>query len=131
QAAGRVIYGDAPYGAPGVGTLTTLPALTRAGIAAFHAARYQPADATLVFSGDITTEAARALAQQAFGDWRPAAPTTVPPAASPAGAPLPPRIVVIDQPGAGQAAVVSALRSVPRNDPAYFPLTLGNTLLGG
>lgn len=131
QAAGRVIYGDAAYGAPGSGTLTTLPALTRADIAAFHAARYQPSDATLVFSGDITTEAARALAQQAFGDWRPTAPTTVPPAASPAGAPLPPRIVVIDQPGAGQAAVVAALRSVPRNDPAYFPLTLGNTLLGG
>ncbi|RZJ18342.1 MAG: insulinase family protein [Brevundimonas sp.] len=131
QTAGRVIYGDAPYGAPGVGTLTSLPAVTRADIAAFHAARYQPADATLVFSGDITTQAARALAQQAFGDWRPAAPTTVPPAASPAGMTLPPRIVVIDQPGAGQAAVVAALRSVPRNDPAYFPLTLGNTLLGG
>lgn len=27
--------------------------------------------------------------------------------------------------------MVTAIRSVPRNDPAYFPLALGNTLLGG
>jgi zinc protease len=130
QAAGRVIYGQAAYGAPGAGTLTSLPAVTRDDIAAFHAARYRPADATLVFSGDITAEAARTLAQQAFGDWRPtgAAPA---PAAAPAGQALTPRVVVIDQPGAGQAAVVAALRSVPRADDAYFPLTVGNTLLGG
>jgi zinc protease len=130
QASGRVIYGDAAYGAPGVGTVTTLPGLTRADVVAFHAARYLPSDATLVFSGDITPEAARALAQSAFGDWRAPA-TVVPPAAAPAGVPLQPRIVVIDQPGAGQAAVTVALRGVPRTDPAYFPLTLGNTLLGG
>jgi len=130
QAAGRVIYGQAAYGAPGAGTLTTLPAVTRDDIAAFHAARYRPSDATLVFSGDITAEAARTLAQQAFGDWRPTgnAPAA---AAAPAGQPLAPRVVVIDQPGAGQAAVVAALRSVSRADDAYFPLTVGNTLLGG
>src|SRR5690606_2583597 len=39
--------------------------------------------------------------------------------------------VVIDQPGAGQAAVIAAIRSVSRTDADYFPLTLGNTLLGG
>ncbi len=130
QAAGRVIYGDAAYGTPGSGTLTSLPAITREDVAGFHARRYRPSDATLVFTGDITPQAARALAQQAFGDWRepgvPAAPAT-----APAGRPLAPRVVVIDQPGAGQAAVVVALRSVPRSDPDYFPLTVGNTLLGG
>ncbi|MGH7027650.1 M16 family metallopeptidase [Brevundimonas sp.] len=130
QAAGRVIYGQAAYGAPGAGTLTSLPAVTRDDIAAFHAARYRPSDATLVFTGDITAGAARALAQQTFGDWRPAGAAPVP-AAAPAGQVLAPRVVVIDQPGAGQAAVVAALRSVPRADDAYFPLAVGNTLLGG
>ncbi|QTC92040.1 M16 family metallopeptidase [Brevundimonas goettingensis] len=129
---GRVVYGDAPYGAPGVGTVTTVPALTRADVVAFHAARYQPSDATLVFSGDITPEAARALAQSAFGDWRAASTASaVNAAAAPAGQTLSPRVVVIDQPGAGQAAVVAALRGVPRVNADYFPLTLGNTLLGG
>jgi len=125
---GRVIYGDAPYGA----TITqqTVPAITAADVAAFHAARYRPSDATLVFSGDITPAAARALAQQAFGDWRPAgaAPAA---ATNPAGQPLAPRIVVVNQPGAGQAAVVAAVRGVSRTDADFFPLTVGNTLLGG
>jgi zinc protease len=133
QVSGRVIYGDAPYGAPGVGTVTTVPALTRADVVAFHAARYLPSDATLVFSGDITPEAARALAQSAFGDWRASGSTAAAAnaAVAPAGQPLQSRVVVIDQPGAGQAAVIAALRGVPRTDPAYFPLTVGNTLLGG
>ncbi|KAK0341693.1 hypothetical protein LTR94_025350, partial [Friedmanniomyces endolithicus] len=127
---GRVVYGDAPYGSPGSGTEQSVPAITPADVAAFHAARYRPSEATLVFSGDIAPEAARALAQQAFGDWRPAgqAPAAQ---ANPAGQPLSPRVVVINQPGAGQAAVVAAVRGVSRTDADYFPLTLGNTLLGG
>ncbi len=130
QSAARVIYGDAAYGAPGTGTLTTIPAITREDVVAFHQRRYRPSEATLVFSGAITEAEARALAQSAFGDWRDNnanADARVPPI----GAPLPPRVVVIDQPGAGQAAVTVALRGVSRTDADYFPLTLGNTLLGG
>jgi zinc protease len=129
QAVGRVVYGDAPYGAPASGTTTSLPTIAQPDVRAFHAAHYRPSDATLVFSGDITTEAARALAQQTFGDW--AASGAAPSVAAPAGQAREPRIIVIDQPGAGQAAVSVAMRSVPRATPDYFPLTLGNTLLGG
>jgi zinc protease len=130
QAVGRVIYGDAPYAAPDGGTLDSIPAITRADVAAFHAARYRPSGATLVFSGDIDAAEARALAEQAFGDWRDPA-GAVPTVADKAGEPLPPRVVVIDQPGAGQAAVIAAIRGVSRTDADYFPLTVGNTLLGG
>lgn len=130
QAAGRVIYGEAPYGAPGAGTLTTVPAITRDDIAAFHAANWRPSAATLVFSGDITPEAAFTLAEQAFGDWaEPPTPTAA--AADPAGPAPAPRVVVIDQPGAGQAAVVAARRSVTRADADYYPLLVGTNLLGG
>ena len=130
QATGRVIYGDAPYGAPGSGTLTTVPAITRDDLAGFHAANWRPSTATLVFSGDITPEAAYALAEQAFGGWaEPSIPATT--VEDAAGAPLAPRIVVIDQPGAGQAAVVAARRSVARDDADYYPLLVGANLLGG
>ena len=129
-AAGRLVYGDAPYGAPSGGTPNSLPGLTRDDVVAFHAARYRPETARLVISGDITVEQARALAQQAFGDWRASGPAPAP-RANPAGAPVTPRVVVIDQPGAGQAAVYVAMRSIERTDGDYFPLTLGNTLLGG
>jgi zinc protease len=130
MAAGRLVYGDAPYGAPGGGTPNSLPGLTREDVVAFHAARYRPETARLVFSGDITVAQARTLAQQAFGDWRATAPAPAP-RANPAGAAVAPRVVVIDQPGAGQAAVYVAMRSIERTDADYFPLTLGNTLLGG
>ena len=130
QAAARVIYGDAAYGAPGSGTLTSIPAITREDVAAFHQRRYRPSEATLVFSGAISETDARALAQSAFGDWRDTN-STAEARVAPLGQPLPPRVVVIDQPGAGQAAVTVALRGVSRTDADYFPLTLGNTLLGG
>lgn len=130
QAVGRVVYGGAPYGSPAIGTLTSLPTLTRGDVVAFHDGRYRPESATLVFSGDITAEAARTLAEQTFGDWHGANQAAAANTA-PSGQPMAPRIIVIDQPGAGQAAVAVAMRSVPRATPDYFPLTLGNTLLGG
>ena len=130
QSVGRVIYGDAPYGAPGSGTVTSVPRLAREDVVNFHRAHFAPDDATLVFSGAITPEQARTLAEQAFGDWRGDG-EVASRVADPSGAPLAPRVVVIDQPGAGQAAVVAAIRGVSRTDANYFPLSLGNTLLGG
>lgn len=137
QSVGRVIYGAAPYGAPGSGTVTSVPAITRDDVVRFHQAFYAPNDAVLTFSGAITPDQARALAEEAFGDWRStasgaaAAGDAAPGVTRYAGAVLAPRVVVIDQPGAGQAAVVVAVRGVSRTDADYFPLALGNTLLGG
>jgi zinc protease len=130
MAAGRLVYGDAPYGSPSGGTPDSLPGLTREDVVAFHAGRSRPETARLIFSGDITVAQARALAEQAFGDWRATGPAPAP-RAHPAGVATTPRVVVIDQPGAGQAAVYVAMRSIGRTDADYFPLTLGNTLLGG
>ena len=140
QAVGRVIYGAAPYGAPGGGTVSSVPAITREDVAGFHQSYFAPEDAVLTFSGAVTPEQARALAQQAFGDWQGSAASTAASAGDAAasasanryaGSVLAPRVVVIDQPGAGQAAVVVAARGVSRTDADYFPLALGNTLLGG
>ena len=130
QSVGRVIYGAAPYGAPGGGTVSSIPTITREDVVAFHRSFFSPTDAVLTFSGDITEAQARTLAEQAFGDWR--SETVVRTERNnPAGVELAPRIIVIDQPGAGQAAVVAAVRGVSRTDADYFPLSLGNTLLGG
>jgi zinc protease len=129
-AAARAVFGDAPYGQPGSGSPTTIPTLTRSDLEAFHNARYTPASATLVFSGDITPDAALALAQEAFGDWTSPA-GAVATVADPAGPAIAPRVIVIDQPGAGQAAVVAAMRGISRTDEDYFPLVVGNALMGG
>ena len=128
-AAARAVYGDAPYGVPGSGTPASIPSISRDDLAAFHGGLYQPANATLVFSGDISPDAAQALAEQAFGDWR-AGPARTP-VADPAGAAVAPRVIVIDQPGAGQAAVYAAMRGIARTDEDYFPMLVGNGLMGG
>ena len=128
-AAARAVFGDAPYAVPGSGTPTSIPSIGRDDLVAFHAGMYQPANATLVFSGDISPDAAHALAEQAFGDWQ-AGPAAAP-TADPAGPAVAPRVIVIDQPGAGQAAVVAAMRGIARTDEDYFPLLVGNGVMGG
>ena len=129
-ASSRVIYGAAPYGATLDGTPTSIPAITREDVVGLYRTRWIPSRATLVFSGDIEPDAAFALAEKLFGDLRDpedAAPTIE----NPAGDPTAPRVVVIDQPGAGQAAIEAVSRSIARNDPDYYPLLLGNAVLGG
>ena len=126
----RVVYGDAPYGGPTSGTVTSVPRITRNDVVRFHRTRWRASTATLVFSGDIEPDAAFALAEKLFGEFQDARDAAAP-VVNAAGAARAPRVVVIDQPGAGQAAVVAAQRGVARNDPAYYPLLVGNAVLGG
>ena len=128
--AARAVYGDAPYGAPGGGTVDSLPAITREDVAMFHAGAWRPETATLVFSGDIDPDTAFRMAEEAFGGWVPSA-TGVAMSDNPAGVAVAPRVIVIDLPGSGQAAVYAAARAVDRADPNYYPLLVGNAVMGG
>jgi zinc protease len=128
-AAARAVFGDAAYAVPGSGTPTSIPTIGRDDLVDFHGGMYQPSNATLVFSGDITPDAAYALAEEAFGDWQASAAAA--PTADPAGPAVAPRVIVIDQPGAGQAAVVAAMRGISRTDEDYFPVLVANGVMGG
>lgn len=130
MASGRVIYGDAPYGNVVSGTPLSVKIITRNDVLTLYRTRWRPSTASLVFTGDIEPEAAYALAEKLFGDLRDAR-GAAPQVANPAGEPLEPRTVVIDLPGSGQAAVQAASRSIARNDPDFYPLALGNAVLGG
>jgi zinc protease len=126
----RVAYGAAAYGHPLNGSPQSLTAMTAADVASFHEAWWRPGNAALVLTGAITPEAGFALAERLFGSWR--APERAQPAraASKAGPALPPRMVVVNLKDSGQAAVVTALRAVDRKDPDYYPLLVGNAVLG-
>jgi zinc protease len=128
--ASRVIYGVAPYGYSPTGTAKSVPSLSREDLVTFHRTHWRPSTATLVFSGDIEPDAAFALAERLFGDWKDA-PDAVDPAVHPAGEPTAPRVVVIDQPNAGQAAVLTVNRAIARTDPDFYALLVGNAVLGG
>ena len=127
--ANRIAYGDAPYGTPSSGTPGSLAALTRQDLADYHRRWWHPGNAAVVVSGGIEQAAANALAARLFGGWRGHGAAPELPAAR-AGAARPPKTIVIDMPGAGQAAVVAAVRALSRNDPDYYRLTIANAVLG-
>lgn len=126
----RVVFGDAAYGAPATGTADSLAAITRDDITAYHDAWWRPDNAALVITGGMTPDQAFAFAERTMGGWerpataRPAVPARV-------GATTEPRIIVVDLPGAGQAAVTAAVRAPLRTDPDYYPMLVTNAVIGG
>lgn len=126
----RVVFGDAAYGAPASGTADSLAAITRDDIAAYHAAWWRPDNAALVITGGMSPDEAFAFAERTMGGWerpasaRPAIPARV-------GETTEPRIIVVDLPGAGQAAVTAAVRAPLRTDGAYYPMLVTNAIIGG
>lgn len=116
-----------PYGRPWKGTLASVEAIRRADIAAFHAARFAPAQQTVVIVGDIEAAAAVDAAQGAFGRWRhPSGPALVP-AAPPA---VRRRVSFVPMPGKPQADIAYGFIAVARDDRDYLPLVIMNNVLG-
>ena len=129
--ASRIIFGDAPYGQPLAGTTETITRISRDALAKYHGRWYRPDNAILIFGGDIRPKAAFALAQQYFGDWKKPAealPNLAAPKLVESGSP---RVVVIDKPDAGQAAVMVARLGIERTNPDYFGGVVANSVLSG
>ncbi|HEX3109937.1 MAG TPA: pitrilysin family protein, partial [Thermoanaerobaculia bacterium] len=119
--ANRVVYGGGPYGHNLGGTPKSLESVKPEDAAAFHAKWYRPDNAIFVVAGTITPDAAIAIAEKSFGDWKASGP--MPESVGGAGATQSqekPRVVVIDMPDAGQAAVMVTRRGLARTDPAYI-----------
>jgi zinc protease len=131
--ASRVVYGDAPYGHPLSGTPESLPRITRDDVARMHQTYYRPDNAIFVIGGDVTAAEAFKWAERLFGDW------ANPSGAIPAPAALAKdfessartRVVVVDKPDAGQAAVVLVRPGIRRSDPEYYRGIVANAVLGG
>ena len=126
--ANRAVFGAGPYGAPMTGTPESLKALTRDDIVRSYGRTWQPATTTLIMVGDVTPARARALAEAQFAAWRPEVIVSSDDRSRQAPAP---RVIVVDMPAAGQAGVVVARPALARSDERYYPLALGNTVLGG
>jgi len=130
--AARVVFGDSPYGHPISGTAESMTRITAADITKIHSRYYRPDNAILVIGGDIGAKDGVALATKYFGDWQkpstplPAVSATMQNAEAKTG-----RIVVIDKPDAGQAAVYLARTGINRKDPDYFRGIVSNSVLSG
>ena len=121
------IYQDHPYALPSEGTLESVAQLSRQDIVDFHRDFYGAGNARLVIVGDVSKEQAAELAEQLTGEL-------------PQGrelAPLPAvagleqdREIRIEHPSS-QVHILLGQPGIKRGDPDYFPLYVGNHILGG
>lgn len=130
--ASRVVFGDSPYGHPLQGTPEAIERIKRDDIARLHAAYYRPDNSVLILGGDIRAADAFSLADKYFGNW-PKPSAALPPAAGAGAAAIKSagRILVIDKPDAGQAAVYLVRPGLRRADPEYFRGIVANAVLNG
>lgn len=126
----KAVYADsARYAAPEGGDAESVRALTREDVLAFYTARYQPGGITLIFAGDVTMDAAAALAESLFGDWTGARP---PSAASDIDAAQPGKLVrIVAKSDAPQSELRVGHVGCPRGIPDYFDTMVMNAVLGG
>ena len=125
-----VVYGQAPYGTLPGGTPVSLAGLTRDDLLGYRQQYWRPELTQVVVSGGIDPAEARRVAEAAFGDWTVAGAAPALPQ-NRAGDALPGRTLVVDLPGAGQAAVYAVVRGMTRSDPTYYNAVLANSVLGG
>lgn len=129
----RVVFGASPYGHLLSGTPETIARIDRNDIVKFHQTYYRPDNAILVIGGHIKPDAAFSLAEKVFGDW--AKPAALLPSATIKDTAIlmqhSPRVLVIDKPDAGQAAVVLVRTGLKRTDPDYYRGIVTNSVLTG
>ena len=126
----NLLYGKHPYSRPVEGHLETLPNIQRDDLIAFHQKHYGPRGMTIVIVGGMDPEAAFSQVQQTLGGWR--NPDQIDPPQTPALPDFPPQTIRkhIDLPGKSQSDLVMGCFSPMRNSPDYFPLAVGNSILG-
>lgn len=124
----RQVFGEHPYAVTSPEP-EHLEAIERQTLAAVWESRFGPRDAVLVMVGDLPeTPALLGLLEQHLGGWRNQAdPLT----AAASGEAMTPGITLVHRPNSVQAELRLGRPAIARNDPAYFPLTVLNTVLGG
>lgn len=123
----RAVYGDHPYAAPPLGTEETVKALTRDEVMAFYKRYYVARNATIAIVGALDRKGAERLAERIVGKLpEGSAAAVVPPVKPLAEA----KAEHIDFPSE-QTHVLTGQPGVTREDPDYFPLYVGNHILGG
>ncbi len=130
RVASMIAFGaDHPYGRPSGGLPSTIQAITRDDLTAFHRTYWKPGSSAIVFVGDITLVEATNLARRQFGSWAGGAATAT---NIPAPAPMPPgKVYLIDRPGSAQTVVSHILKAPERRSADYYSLALANAVYGG
>ncbi|MBI3778180.1 MAG: insulinase family protein [Gammaproteobacteria bacterium] len=124
----RELYGDHPYAHDPLGDMTSVKAITREDLLAHYRSYYVGANAWLVIVGDASKRQARKIAERTMGQL-PAGRAALPiPLVRTLYAPLQKQVAF---PAATQTHILLGQTGMRRGDPDYFPLYVGNYILGG
>ncbi len=122
------LYGAHPYGLPGGGKVTTLPTLLRQDVLSFYRRHYVAESAVIAMVGDVSRDEAAKIGEQLSAGLPrangglPALPEVKSPAQG--------ETRYLPHP-ATQSHILSGMPGMSRNDVDYFPLYIGNYILGG
>lgn len=123
----QALYGAHPYGLPEEGEEDTINAITQKAMQDFYQQYYSAKSATIVLIGDITKSVAQTIANKVASGL----PQTPAVKALPAvNLPVAANEQKIPHP-ASQAHILLGYSGVKRGDADYFPLYVGNYILGG
>lgn len=130
RVASHVTYGpEHPLGVNGLGTETSVKALTMADLKALHARAVAPSLARFRVVGAVDQAAVNVALADLGRDWKAgAAKVPTPPAPPP---PTASKVVFYDLPDAKQSMLVFGYPALRRADPDYYPATVMNFILGG
>jgi len=111
-------------------TPASLGKVTLEDVKKYHAATFRPDLTTIVVIGDVTAAEAKDVIGKWFGDWKASGPK--PDVTLPAVALNKPSTFSVPDPQQVQDSVVLAEQlNLNRFDPDYYPMQLGNHVLGG
>ena len=123
----QALYGSHPYSLDESGEIDTIPALTTGQLQQFYQTHYTAKSAVIAMMGDLSVAQAKQIAEQlSAGLPRGPAVTAVPAVAALKTASL----KRMAHP-ALQAHILLGQPGIKRGDPDFFPLYVGNYILGG
>lgn len=119
-----LMYPSHPYGS--TATPATLATITREDVERHYRARYRSAGTAVTIVGDLSVADAKALAEQLTSRLASGGDVALPPPAPPGSG----ETVRVGHPST-QSHVLLGEAVLARDDPDYFPLLVGNYILGG
>ena len=122
----NMLYGAHPYGLRSSGEIDTLNGLQRKDLVDFYQSHYSAANSVISIMGDVSRSEAAAIAEALSKDLpQGKALNILPPVTEPLSGTR-----RITHP-ATQSHILLAYPGLKRNDPDYYPLLVGNYILGG
>jgi len=120
---------ESRYSRPDEGSMESVSALSRDDVEQFYRSNYRSGGTTVILTGDVTPERARAMVTHAFQKWPPGSARE--PQLTTAPRTRVRKVHIVHKPEAPQSELRVGHVGLPRKHPDFFPTLVMNAVLGG